>query len=131
MASFADLPLSPPVKRALRDVFGYSVMSEVQAATLPLSLAGHDVFAKAKTGSGKTLSFLLPIVDRLSREPLVAVGGEIRALVLSPSRELADQSRREAAKLMTNMGGGIGVQRSESTRLNSSHSRAARMPSSA
>jgi ATP-dependent RNA helicase MSS116 len=109
-STFADLPLSAPVKRALRDVFGYSVMSEVQAATLPLSLEGHDVFAKAKTGSGKTLSFLLPIVDRLAREPLVAVGGEIRALVLSPSRELADQSRREAAKLMTNMGGGIGVQ---------------------
>ena len=101
MASFADLPLSPPVKRALRDVFGYKTMSEVQAATLPLSLEGHDVFAKAKTGSGKTLSFLLPIVDRLVREPFVAVGGPIRALVLSPSRELADQSRREAAKLLT------------------------------
>jgi len=80
-------------------------MSEVQAATLPFSLQGLDVFAKAKTGSGKTLSFLIPIADRL----LSSVSSKnIRALVLSPSRELADQTRHEANKLLTHMN--IGVQ---------------------
>jgi ATP-dependent RNA helicase MSS116 len=68
------------------------------------------VFAKAKTGSGKTLSFLLPIVNRLLQDE-ESVAGKIRALVLSPSRELADQSRREAAKLLSsNKNSPLGVQ---------------------
>jgi ATP-dependent RNA helicase MSS116 len=109
---FAELPISSRVQLAMSDIFRYTDLSEVQAATFPYSLignGGHDVFAKAKTGSGKTISFLLPIIDRLAREKLVPIGGPIRALVISPSRELADQSRREAAKLLTYLPFGVQV----------------------
>lgn len=98
MTGFDTLPLHATIKKSLREVFKYETMSTVQEATLPASLAGLDVFAKAKTGSGKTLSFLLPIVDRLLRTR----GSPVRALVISPTRELAAQSKREAAKLIGN-----------------------------
>jgi ATP-dependent RNA helicase MSS116 len=66
-------------------------LSDVQAATLELGLAGRDLLVQAKTGTGKTMAFLLPTVERLAKLPQAPKFGQISALVLSPTRELALQ----------------------------------------
>lgn len=63
----------------------------IQTATLPDSLAGRDVLGQGRTGSGKTLAFALPLVTRLAADPQRRVAGRPRALVLVPTRELANQ----------------------------------------
>lgn len=89
-------------ERALAQVFKYPLMTKVQAATLPVILQGRDVFAKAKTGSGKTLGFLIPAVEVLRKAAPPAPGrGPIGALIISPTRELAMQIHREATQLLT------------------------------
>jgi ATP-dependent RNA helicase DeaD len=83
--AFAELGLSGPVLQALGAV-GYEVPTPIQAATIPVLLAGEDVLGQAQTGTGKTAAFALPILSRLQlaqREP--------QALVLVPTRELAIQ----------------------------------------
>ncbi len=92
--------LSAPTRRALAEVFKFERMSKVQAATLPLLLDGKDVFAKAKTGAGKTLSFLIPAVETLLRNPAPANGHRIGIFVVSPTRELAQQILAEAQTLL-------------------------------
>lgn len=93
--------LPPQVARALgREGFGFTLMSKVQAATMPVILAGSDVFAKAKTGSGKTLAFLIPVVATLLRTPVARGASGITALVISPTRELALQILAEAESLV-------------------------------
>ncbi len=74
---------------------GYRHMTPIQAASLPLTLAGHDLIAQAKTGSGKTAAFSLPLLSRLQMEPSTVV----QALVLCPTRELADQVSHELRRL--------------------------------
>ena len=90
---FATLALAPPVLANLQRL-GYVEMTPVQAATLPLSLAGADVIAQAKTGSGKTAAFALPLLARLDARRF-----EVQALVLCPTRELADQVTDEVRRL--------------------------------
>ena len=97
-AKFADLPIDAGIRRALAEVFRYEYMSKPQAMYMLPALSGKDVFVKARTGSGKTLGFLIPAVESLLRRQVPA--GKIRALILSPSRELADQTRREAERLL-------------------------------
>jgi ATP-dependent RNA helicase DeaD len=83
--TFAELGLSGPVLQALASV-GYEAPSPIQAATIPVLLAGSDVLGQAQTGTGKTAAFALPILSRLDlkqRDP--------QALVLVPTRELAIQ----------------------------------------
>nr|XP_010924855.1 DEAD-box ATP-dependent RNA helicase 31 isoform X2 [Elaeis guineensis] len=82
---------------------GYERMTLVQEATLPLILKGKDVLAKAKTGTGKTLAFLLPAIEVISKLP----SGDhdqkrpsINVLVVCPTRELASQAAAEAKKLL-------------------------------
>ena len=70
-------------------------MTPIQAASLPLTLAGHDLIAQAKTGSGKTAAFSLPLLSRLQMQPNMGV----QALVLCPTRELADQVSHELRRL--------------------------------
>jgi ATP-dependent RNA helicase MSS116 len=82
-------------------------MTEVQAATVGPLLAGKDVVAKAKTGTGKTLAFLVPIVECIRAAP-GGVGGTISALVLSPTRELAAQISDEC-KTLLHFHAGLGV----------------------
>jgi ATP-dependent RNA helicase DeaD len=83
--SFADLGLSAPVLKGLRDV-GYETPSAIQAATIPLLLSGRDVVGRAQTGTGKTAAFALPILSRLDLAQTSP-----QALVLAPTRELALQ----------------------------------------
>jgi superfamily II DNA/RNA helicase len=84
-STFAELGVSSSVIEAL-DKTGISVPFEIQTLVLPDVMAGHDVLAKSKTGSGKTLGFAIPIVERLSENSPTPA-----AVVLVPTRELAVQ----------------------------------------
>ncbi len=83
--TFSELGLSDATLKALKDV-GYETPSAIQAATIPLLLAGRDVVGLAQTGTGKTAAFALPILSRLDTSQKVP-----QALVLAPTRELALQ----------------------------------------
>lgn len=96
---FASLPLAEASQRALADVLGFSCLTEVQNATLPIIMDGKDVLAKAKTGTGKTIAFLLPSIEGLVLAP--PPQRAISVLVLSPTRELASQIAKEADALLT------------------------------
>ncbi len=78
-------------------------MSIVQAKTIPIALTGKDLVAKAKTGTGKTIAFLIPLVERVlakkSSLPQASHNAPIRSLVISPTRELAQQIEEEARRL--------------------------------
>jgi len=91
--SFDSLPLSPAALANLRQL-GYERMTAIQAASLPLALAGKDLIAQAKTGSGKTAAFTLPLLARLDPRRF-----EVQALVLCPTRELAEQVTQEVRRL--------------------------------
>src|SRR5579871_6441392 len=87
MKKFSDLPLSALLKSNLaRNRFVEP--TPIQAAAIEPALEGRDVVATAQTGTGKTLAFVLPMIQRLAGEP-AATG--IRAVVLAPTRELAIQ----------------------------------------
>lgn len=88
-ASFAALPLSRATLRGLKRA-GYERMTEIQLAAIPHALVGRDVLGAAKTGSGKTVAFLVPLLEDLFRERWSRTDG-VGAVVLSPSRELAAQ----------------------------------------
>ena len=62
--TFKDLSLIQPVLKSLEEV-GYEVPTPIQAATIPLVLAGLDVFGQAQTGTGKTAAFALPLLSRI------------------------------------------------------------------
>src|SRR5207248_2802342 len=83
---FTSLGLDPRLARATREL-GYTEPTPVQAGAIPPALAGRDLIATAQTGTGKTAAFLLPVLHRL----LGAERGGTRALVVSPTRELAEQ----------------------------------------
>ena len=86
-SAFAALGLLPLLVRAVSRE-GYSVPTPVQIEVIPHVLAGRDVVACAQTGTGKTAGFVLPILQRLAAE---RASGKIRALVVTPTRELAGQ----------------------------------------
>ncbi len=86
MQSFSELSLSPSLKERLIAA-KFSTPTPVQAAAIPQALEGKDVIATAQTGTGKTLAFLLPVMEKLAKS---ATPG-ISALVLVPTRELAMQ----------------------------------------
>jgi ATP-dependent RNA helicase DDX27 len=83
---FAQLTLSRPLLRGVASM-GYVKPTPIQSSVIPMALAGRDICASAVTGSGKTASFLLPILERL----LYRSPGRIKALILTPTRELAAQ----------------------------------------
>ena len=90
--TFQDLKLISPLLANVRDA-GYTVPTPIQEATIPLVLEGDDVLGCAQTGTGKTASFALPILQRLLQQPSRRPDARvIRALVLSPTRELAMQT---------------------------------------
>jgi ATP-dependent RNA helicase RhlE len=90
--SFSDLGLMPELLRAVAEK-GYSAPTPIQQAAIPAVLAGRDVLAGAQTGTGKTAAFVLPLLQRLS----TPAGRAPRALVLTPTRELAAQVAESAA----------------------------------
>ncbi len=91
--SFSSLTLSAP-QLANLERLGYHEMTAIQAAAVPLALAGEDLIAQAKTGSGKTAAFTLPLLTKLNPRDFGT-----QALVLCPTRELASQVGGEIRRL--------------------------------
>ncbi|KAL8115105.1 hypothetical protein AgCh_021795 [Apium graveolens] len=98
---FDQCSISSSSLRATKDA-GYDKMTIVQEATLPLILKGKDVLAKARTGTGKTVAFLLPSIEMISKTPTDRNQKRppILVLVICPTRELANQAAGEANKLI-------------------------------
>ncbi|XP_063230648.1 ATP-dependent RNA helicase DDX55 [Bacillus rossius redtenbacheri] len=86
-----DTKLSPPILNAINDL-GFSFMTPVQAACIPLLLKNKDVAAEAVTGSGKTLAFVVPLLEILQRRAEPLKPHEVGAIIVSPTRELAAQT---------------------------------------
>jgi ATP-independent RNA helicase DbpA len=95
-ARFDQLQLAPATLQNLEQL-GYTQMTPIQAASLPLTLAGQDLIAQASTGSGKTAAFGLPLIERL--QTAGSPSAAIQAVVLCPTRELADQVTQEIRRL--------------------------------
>ena len=87
--AFDDLGLSAPLLKALQEK-GYDTPSPIQQQAIPAVLSGRDLMAAAQTGTGKTAGFTLPMLEKLSHGARPG-SGQIRALVLTPTRELAAQ----------------------------------------
>jgi len=90
MNDFNSLNLSPEILVAITKK-GYTKPTPVQAQTIPQLMKGKDLLGIAQTGTGKTASFSLPIIDRLVKDPNDLMPGQTRALILAPTRELATQ----------------------------------------
>ena len=92
---FSTFDLSDPVLQAVSEQ-GYTTPTPIQAAAIPAVLKGQDIMAAAETGTGKTASFILPLLQRLTVGPKVK-SNHVRVLVLTPTRELAQQVAENAA----------------------------------
>ena len=91
--SFDKLSLSPDLRTALKQL-EYATMTPIQAASLPILLNGHDLIAQAKTGSGKTAAFAISLLTNLNPRRFA-----VQAMVLCPTRELAEQVTQEIRRL--------------------------------
>ncbi|KAJ7962554.1 putative Dead box ATP-dependent RNA helicase [Quillaja saponaria] len=99
---FDQCSVSPLTLKGIKDV-GYEKMTVVQEATLAVILKGKDVLAKAKTGTGKTVAFLLPSIEVVTKSPPTDRDQKrppILVLVICPTRELASQAAAEANTLL-------------------------------
>src|SRR6202051_2358487 len=100
MKSFTEFSISALVKsNLLRN--GFTEPTAVQAQSIEPALAGHDVVATAQTGSGKTLAFVLPLIHLLEKK---APPAGVRAVILSPTRELAMQTDETFCKMAAGTG---------------------------
>jgi len=98
--TFRQFPLDPRLIHALDDA-GFTHCTPIQAESLPVILAGHDLAGQAQTGTGKTAAFLLAILNLLLTRPPAVPGHkkQPRALIISPTRELAIQIHKDAVLL--------------------------------
>ncbi|KAI0967048.1 DEAD-domain-containing protein [Xylaria arbuscula] len=112
-SELSRLGVNEGLVQALTKGMGYDAMTEVQSMTINSALKGVDMVAQAKTGTGKTLAFLVPLFQRvLADQPHLAdprnrrrsSSQDVRAIILSPTRELAEQIGVEARKLAQNTG---------------------------
>jgi superfamily II DNA/RNA helicase len=99
--TFEDLNLNPSILKAIAES-GYTEPTPIQEQAIPEVIAGHDLMASAQTGSGKTAAFILPALNRLAT-PSAMPGKGPRVLVLTPTRELAQQVCDAATKYGKNM----------------------------
>ena len=98
-SSFSNLSLAEPLARAVAEM-GYESMTPIQAQAIPVVLTGKDVMGAAQTGTGKTAAFSLPLLQRLLQHENSSTSPArhpVRALVLLPTRELADQVAQQIA----------------------------------
>lgn len=100
--NFDDLPLSEPILKAVQ-ALKFDQLTPIQAQILPHTLANQDAIGQAQTGTGKTATFLITIIELLLKRPFQADEirylGEPRALVLAPTRELAQQILADCREL--------------------------------
>ncbi|KAI5059148.1 hypothetical protein GOP47_0002145 [Adiantum capillus-veneris] len=106
---FDKFPVSPLSIKALHSVLKYEKMTEVQEATFPVILKGQDVLAKARTGTGKTIAFLLPAIEAILKAPEGRARNPVYVLIVCPTRELAQQAAAEA-KVLLQFHRGLGAQ---------------------
>ena len=98
-SSFSNLSLAEPLARAVAEM-GYESMTPIQEQAIPVVLTGQDVMGAAQTGTGKTAAFSLPLLQRLLKHESSSTSPArhpVRALVLLPTRELADQVAQQIA----------------------------------
>ncbi|KAF9573113.1 hypothetical protein EC968_008962 [Mortierella alpina] len=110
--SFNDLQnLHPTTLEAIQSAFGYKSMSKVQASVLSTLPTKRDLLVKAKTGTGKTLAFIVAALESLMAlspmEANIKMGGKIGCVIIVPTRELALQISDEAEKLIKPLGWGV------------------------
>jgi ATP-dependent RNA helicase RhlB len=96
--NFSELDVPFEVKQGIEHA-GFTVCTPVQEAVIPRAVRGEDVAAQAQTGTGKTAAFLISIFSRMVRNPAVDLGNSPQALIIAPTRELADQIYHEADRL--------------------------------
>jgi ATP-dependent RNA helicase RhlB len=103
--TFSSFELHPALLAGLESA-GFTRCTPIQALTLPITLAGRDVAGQAQTGTGKTLAFLVTVINRLLSRPALAERKpeDPRALILAPTRELAIQIHKDAMKLAPGLG---------------------------
>ena len=103
--SFSSFDLHPDLQAGL-EAAGFTRCTPIQALTLPIALAGRDVAGQAQTGTGKTLAFLVALINRLLTRPALAdrKPEDPRALILAPTRELAIQIHKDAVKFGSDLG---------------------------
>ena len=103
--SFSTFDLHPSLLAGL-EAAGFNRCTPIQALTLPIALAGRDVAGQAQTGTGKTLAFLITVINRLLTKPALAERKpeDPRALILAPTRELAIQIHKDAVKFASDLG---------------------------
>ncbi len=103
--AFSSFALQPALLAGLESA-GFTRCTPIQAMTLPISLGGRDVAGQAQTGTGKTLAFLITLVERLMSRPALANRGpaDPRAMILAPTRELAIQIHKDAEKFCAGLG---------------------------
>jgi ATP-dependent RNA helicase RhlB len=103
--AFSNFELPPALLAGLESA-GFTRCTPIQAMTLPISLSGRDVAGQAQTGTGKTLAFLITLVNRLLIKPALANRGpaDPRAMILAPTRELAIQIHKDAEKFCAGLG---------------------------
>ena len=102
---FPSFDLHPALLAGL-EAAGFTRCTPIQALTLPVALAGRDVAGQAQTGTGKTLAFLVAVINRLLTRPALAdrKPEDPRALILAPTRELAIQIHKDAVKFASDLG---------------------------
>ena len=103
--TFSSFELHPALLAGLESA-GFTRCTPIQALTLPVALPGGDVAGQAQTGTGKTLAFLVTVVNRLLTRPALAdrKPEDPRALILAPTRELAIQIHKDAVKFASDLG---------------------------
>lgn len=102
MTQFNDLGLAEGLLAAVA-AEGYETATDIQAQAIPPLLAGRDVLGLAQTGTGKTAAFTLPLLQRLAAAPCAIEPGRPRALILAPTRELAEQIGRSVGAYGRNL----------------------------
>ncbi len=103
--TFSSFDLHPALVAGLESA-GFTRCTPIQALTLPVALPGGDVAGQAQTGTGKTLAFLVAVMNRLLNRPALAdrKPEDPRALILAPTRELAIQIHKDAVKFGADLG---------------------------
>jgi ATP-dependent RNA helicase RhlB len=96
--TFSDMDLPYEVRQGV-EMAGFTTCTPVQEAVIPRAIRGEDVAAQAQTGTGKTAAFLISLFTRMIRNPVQDCEGSPQALIIAPTRELADQIYHEAERL--------------------------------
>jgi len=96
--NFSELDVPYAVQQGIEHA-GFTVCTPVQEAVIPRAIRGEDVAAQAQTGTGKTAAFLISLFTRMVKNPVIDSSSSPQALIIAPTRELADQIYHEAERL--------------------------------